>query len=118
MATPSQNRTTRLLGILFGALLCGSNASALAQPGETASAVAEAPAQPPSVNMNVQIETRGLESAAAEAAEGLRLIAQSLQELANRQDLTPEENAHIELAPNLSMISAHERIAGTSAGLC
>lgn len=100
MNNQSQYRMARLLSILLGLLLCSANVTALGEPEETSSAAADVSAQSPFVNMNVEIEIQGLESAATQAAEGLKMIGQSLQDLAARQDLTPEENAHIELALN------------------
>lgn len=48
------------------------------------------------VTMNIGVEISGLEKAAEQAAEGLNLIGESLQNLANKPELTPEHHKQIE----------------------
>lgn len=51
--------------------------------------------QTPYITMNIGVEIAGLEKAAKEAAEGLNLIGESLQNLADNPELTPEHNKQI-----------------------
>ena len=59
---------------------------------------AEARADTPYVNMNVGIEVSGLQQAAEQAAHGLVLIGESLEEIANNQELSPEQRVRVEEA--------------------
>jgi hypothetical protein len=54
--------------------------------------------QTPHVTMNIGFEVSGLEQAAHEAAKGLKLIGQSLHNLANNPDLTPEQRERMQQA--------------------
>ncbi len=73
----------------------------------------------PYLSMNVGIEVSGLERAAEQAAEGLTLIGESLDKLAENQELTPEQNRQVQLTlarvedlgDNLSL--AIEQLPGT-----
>jgi hypothetical protein len=51
--------------------------------------------QTPYITMNIGVEIAGLEKAAKEAAEGLNLIGESLQNLADKPELTPEHQKQI-----------------------
>jgi predicted PurR-regulated permease PerM len=51
--------------------------------------------QTPYITMNIGVEIAGLEKAVKEAAEGLNLIGESLQNLADNPELTPEHNKQI-----------------------
>jgi len=55
----------------------------------------EADAQNPYVTMNIGVEIDGLEQAAEQAAQGLILIGQALQELADDPDLSAERQEKI-----------------------
>ena len=54
------------------------------------------PAQNPYVSIKIGVEIAGLEKAAEEAAEGLKLIGESLHELANAPELTDQHQEKID----------------------
>lgn len=52
----------------------------------------------PYISVNIGVEISGLEQAATQAAEGLSLIGESLDRLADNPDLTPEQNRQVQSA--------------------
>jgi len=50
--------------------------------------------------MNVGIEINGLEAAAVQAAEGLKLIGESLRDIANHPEISPERQKLLEQSLN------------------
>lgn len=56
----------------------------------------EASLHSPYVTLNIGVEMDGLERAANEASQGLMLIGESLQEIANHDELTPEQHQRID----------------------
>lgn len=50
----------------------------------------------PYINMNVGVEINGLEAAAVQAAEGLTLIGESLRDIADHPEISPERQKQIE----------------------
>lgn len=60
--------------------------------------------QTPHISMNIGVEITGLETAAEEAAQGLNLIGEALQDLADNPELTAEHQQKIQQA--LSRVDA------------
>ncbi len=60
--------------------------------------------QTPRISMNIGVEITGLETAAEEAAQGLNLIGEALQDLADNPELTAEHQQKIQQA--LSRVDA------------
>lgn len=50
----------------------------------------------PYINMNIGVEINGLEAAAVQAAEGLTLIGESLRDIADHPEISPERQKQIE----------------------
>lgn len=55
----------------------------------------ESNAHTPYISMNIGVEISGLETAAEQAAEGLKLMGESLQKLADKPEMNPENRKQI-----------------------
>ena len=107
-----------VLILLLGIALNLSPAGA-ANTAEDAPSEADSLANTPYVTMNVGVEISGMQQAAEQAAHGLVLIGESLDEIAKNHELSPEQRAHVEqslkrvdhLGQNLN--STLEKIPGT-----
>lgn len=85
--------------LLISTIMVAAVAASAEAPALPSSGSQGAQQQPtPYVTMQVGVEISGLEHAAQQAAEGLTLIGESLHDLSNREEFSPEQNEHLQQA--------------------
>ena len=104
--------------LLLGFILTSTPARA-ADPAAAMPDNAASSADTPYVSMNVGVEISGMQQAAEQAAQGLVLIGESLDEIAKNHELSPEQRKRIEQSLKhvdqlgQSLNATLERIPGT-----